>query len=85
MASLKRDSPSTIPVPSSTRRRLWYMVIGAAVFIIIAFIEGLLRPDYDAWQQSVSALSLGPRGVEEGTGIVEGESLLREAIGMERR
>lgn len=63
MASAKRDSPSTIPVPSSTRRRLWYMVIGAAVFIIIAFIEGLLRPDYDAWQQSVSALSLGPRGV----------------------
>lgn len=51
-----------IPVPSSLRRRLWYGIIGAGLFILTSSVEGALRIDYDAWQQSVSALSLGSRG-----------------------
>lgn len=59
----KKDTSSIVAVPSSARRKLWYMVISAGVFMSIATTEGSLRPDYDAWQQSISALSLGPRGV----------------------
>ncbi|MBX2963688.1 MAG: DUF998 domain-containing protein [Cyclobacteriaceae bacterium] len=51
-----------IPVPFQLRRRLWFGVIGSCLFIIVASVEGSQRPDYDPWQQSISALSLGSRG-----------------------
>ena len=51
------------PVPSFLRRRLWYGIIGSGLFIIVATMEGASRTDYNAWQQSVSALSLGVRGL----------------------
>ena len=44
------DSAPAIPVP----RRL--------LFPIIYLIEGVTRPGFDAWQQTISALSLGPGG-----------------------
>lgn len=50
------------PVPPRLRRRLWYAVAGAGLFMMTACAEGAQRPDYDAWHQSVSALSLGPGG-----------------------
>ena len=52
----------TVPVPPQLRRRLWYAIISSGLFIIVVSIEGAQRPDYDAWQQSISALSLGSRG-----------------------
>jgi hypothetical protein len=51
-----------IPVPVQLRRRLWLGVIGSCLFIFVASVEGIQRPDYDHWQQSISALSLGSRG-----------------------
>lgn len=53
---------NTHPVPQRLRRRLWYVVGAAALFLTTACAEGARRPDYDAWHQAVSALSLGPGG-----------------------
>ena len=53
---------STVGVPRSLLRRLWYALAGAALFVGVATVEGALRPDYDAWHQAISALSLGARG-----------------------
>jgi uncharacterized protein DUF998 len=50
------------PVAPPDCRRLWYAVVASGVFLLIALIGGALRPDYDAWHQSISALSLGPAG-----------------------
>ena len=50
------------PVPQQLRRRLWYAVAGAGLFMTTACAESMQRPDYDAWHQSISALSLGPGG-----------------------
>lgn len=49
-------------VPPQFRRRLWYAIVGAGLFMTTACAEGARRPDYDAWHQSISALSLGPDG-----------------------
>lgn len=51
-----------IPVPRQLRRRLWFGIVGSGLFMMIVCIEGTYRPGYDAWQQSISALSLGSRG-----------------------
>jgi hypothetical protein len=56
------DNSQVIMVPPSLRRRLWYALIGAGVFNLVAIVQSLLRPGYDAWQQSVSSLSLGQNG-----------------------
>jgi hypothetical protein len=57
-----KNTNQLVPVPSSLRLRLWYGLIGAGLFNLIAVVESILRPDYDASQQSVSALSLGQWG-----------------------
>jgi hypothetical protein len=36
--------------------------VGSLLFTITYLVEGATRPDYNAWQQAVSALSLGPGG-----------------------
>lgn len=58
----KKIRKETVPVPPPLRRRLWYGVIGAGLFMAAAYLEGWQRTDYDVWQQSISALSLSPRG-----------------------
>lgn len=55
-------TPSLIPVPRSLRLRLWYGLIAAGLFHVIAIVEGIQTPGYDASQQSISALSLGRWG-----------------------
>lgn len=50
------------PVPRRLVSRLWYAFLGVALFFGVVTVQGLLRPGYDALQQSVSALSLGPGG-----------------------
>jgi hypothetical protein len=64
MQQQAEDKPlsSTHSVPRALRRRLWIVVGAAALFGTTACAEGALRPEYDAWHQSVSALSLGPGG-----------------------
>jgi hypothetical protein len=36
--------------------------IGTFLFTIAYLLEGITRTGYDAWQQPISALSLGPGG-----------------------
>lgn len=55
-------TPSLTPVPRSLRLRLWYGLIAAGLFHVIAIVEGILTPGYDASQQAISALSLGRWG-----------------------
>lgn len=52
----------TFPVPSYMRRRIWHMVVGAVLFFTVSLTDGFLTGGYDPWQQSISALSLGPHG-----------------------
>lgn len=49
-------------MPARLLRRLWCAVGAAGLFMTTACAEGAQRPDYDAWHQAVSALSLGPGG-----------------------
>lgn len=53
---------SLIPVPRSLRLRLWYGLIAAGLFHVIAIAKGVFTPGFDACQQSISALSLGRWG-----------------------
>lgn len=57
---------SDLHTPPSVPRvlLLWltFGLAGAVLFTIIYLIEGAIRPGYDAWQQAISALSLGPGG-----------------------
>lgn len=56
------DAALALPVP---RRLLLWLTVGVAgtvLFSIIYLIEGVTRPGYDGWQQTISALSLGPYG-----------------------
>ena len=56
------DAALALPVP---RRLLLWLTVGVAgtvLFSIIYLIEGVTRPGYDGWQQTISALSLGPDG-----------------------
>lgn len=50
--------------PLSRTLRLWLTrgVAGTLLFPIIYVVEGATRPGYNAWRQSISALSLGPGG-----------------------
>jgi hypothetical protein len=65
------------PVPRSECRRLWYAVHATWVFVLAALVQGAFRPDYDAWHQSVSALSLGPAGwVQDVAFVLLGVTLL---------
>jgi hypothetical protein len=67
----------TVAVPRSLLVRLWYAPGGAALFMVIATIQGLTRAGYDPWHQAVSALSLGPGGwVQAGNFLLFGAVLL---------
>jgi hypothetical protein len=64
---------TTRPVP--TRLLLWLTcgTIGSLLFTTTYLIEGATRPDYNAWQQPMSALSLGPGGwVQQANFVVFG-------------
>ena len=59
--------------------------IGAFLFTVAYLIEGATRPGYDAWQQPVSSLSLGPGGwVQQGSFVVFGILMLLSAYGWYR-
>jgi hypothetical protein len=59
--------------------------IGALLFTVTYLIEGFTQPGYNAWQQAISALSLGPGGwVQQVNFIVFGVLLVLASIGWYR-
>ncbi len=54
--------PPTVPVPRPVLVGLTVGVGGTVLFLVIYLIEGATRPGYNAWQQTISALSFGPTG-----------------------
>lgn len=65
LASSRGVSTNFAPlVPTPRRLLLWLTcgVAGTVLFPIIYLVEGITRPGYNAWQQTISALSHGPGG-----------------------
>jgi hypothetical protein len=59
--------------------------IGALLFTVIYLLEGAMRPGYDAWQQPISALSLGPGGwAQQANFVVYGALLVLSSVGWYR-
>lgn len=59
--------------------------IGALLFTVTYLIEGITQPGYNAWQQAISALSLGPSGwVQQVNFIVYGVLLVLASVGWYR-
>ena len=59
--------------------------IGAFLFTVTYLIEGFTQPGYNAWQQAISALSLGPGGwVQQVNFIVYGVLLVLASVGWYR-
>ncbi|GHO56810.1 DUF998 domain-containing protein [Ktedonobacter robiniae] len=70
------------PVPTPLLVWLTCGTLGSLLFAITYLIEGATRPDYNALQQSISSLSLGPGGwVQQVNFIVFGLSAILTAIG----
>ncbi|MGH9057215.1 MAG: DUF998 domain-containing protein [Acidimicrobiales bacterium] len=79
------------PLPSSLHggrlsAATWVMIGcglgGALVFTAAYAVEGVLRPGYDAWGDSISTLSLGPFGwVQQLSFVVAGVLLMVSALG----
>jgi hypothetical protein len=59
--------------------------VGAFLFTATYLVEGFTRPGYDAWQQPISALSLGPGGwVQQVNFVVFGVLMVLSAVGWYR-
>jgi hypothetical membrane protein len=59
--------------------------VGALLFTATYLIEGATQPGYDAWQQAIAALSLGPGGwVQQVNSVVYGVLLVLAAVGWYR-
>ncbi|MDQ2885022.1 MAG: DUF998 domain-containing protein [Chloroflexota bacterium] len=56
------DLPLVKPLSRSLLILLTCGTVGSLLFTITYLVEGVTRPDYNAWQQAVSALSLGAGG-----------------------
>jgi len=86
-SSPQRTSP-TLPAslrPAAVPRNLLVGltggVAGTVLFLAIYTIEGATRPGYNAWQQTISALSLGPDGwIQRADFILCGISVLWLAV-----
>ncbi len=61
-AHVTADSTARLPVPRTLLLWLTVGLAGAVLFTTTYLIEGVTRPHYSAWQQAISALSLGPGG-----------------------
>lgn len=58
----KAGSSDATPLPRTLLLWLTCGTAGTALFPLIYLLEGVTRPGYDAWAQTISALSLGPEG-----------------------
>ncbi len=71
------DSAPAVPVPRRLLLWLTYGVAGTLLFPLIYLIEGVTRPGYNAWQHSISSLSLGPGGwIQQANFIMCGASII---------
>lgn len=69
----------------TTSALLWCGVVGAVLFIVVASVEGALRPGYRAAYHPVSALSLGGRGwVQIVSFVATGLLVTAFAVGVHR-
>ena len=70
-----RLSPATLALIACS-------TVGGILFAIVYLIEGATRPGYIAWQQAISALSLGPGGwVQQANFVFFGVLTLCSAVG----
>jgi hypothetical membrane protein len=68
-----------------TRLLLLCGVIGPLLFVIVFLIEGATRPDYNAWQTTISTLSWGDQGwIQIANFSLFGLFMLCFAIGLRR-
>ena len=83
-----RDTQSGLDGAPMSRATLLLVssgTIGSILFTTTYLIEGITRPGYNAWQQAISALSLGPGGwVQQANFIIFGLILLFAAFGWRR-
>ncbi|HEV2236143.1 MAG TPA: DUF998 domain-containing protein [Ktedonobacterales bacterium] len=56
------DPLAARPIPRQLLLWLSAGTAGTLAFVIIYLIEGVTRPGYDPWRQTISALSFGPTG-----------------------
>ncbi len=76
------DVPDRRP---STRFLLWSGAIGPVLFALVFLIEGAIRPGYNAWQTTISTLSLSDEGwVQIANFYFFGLSTLGFAVGLKR-
>ena len=69
----------------STRFLLWSGAIGPILFALVVLVEGAIRPGYDAWQTTISTLSLSERGwIQIANFYVFGLLTLCFAVGLRR-
>ena len=67
------DLHTPTAVPRVLLLWLTFGLAGAVLFTITYLIEGAIRPGYNAWQQAISALSLGPGGwIQQANFVVYG-------------
>src|SRR5690349_18521707 len=75
------DSLSATPVPRTLLVWLTIGTAGTTLFPIVYLIEGVTRPGYDAWRDTISSLSFGPMGwVQQFNFFLCGESVLALAF-----
>ncbi|GEM_PF-1078775 len=71
------QSSATLPVPRRLLVWLTAGIGGTALFMIIYLIEGVTRPGYSAWSQTISSLSFGQGGwIQQANFILCGVSCL---------
>jgi len=76
------DQNAAAPLPMAYRLLTACSAVGAVIFTAVYLIEGVTRPDYNPWQQAISALSLGPGGwVQQANFIVYGVLTLCSVAG----
>src|SRR5215831_18726152 len=61
-AHVTADPLSATPVPRTLLVWLTIGTAGTVLFPIIYLIEGVTRPGYNAWRDTISSLSFGPMG-----------------------
>lgn len=73
------------PVARSTLLLVSASLVGSLLFTTVYLLEGVTRPGYVAYQQAISALSLGPGGwMQRANFIVFGLLILCSAVGWRR-
>ena len=88
IASCSDLSPARLGSGVLSPLTFWLMIcagVGAVLFTALYLLEGITRPGYDAWQQPISALRLGPGGwVQQANFIIFGVLLVLSSVGWYR-